>query len=390
MEKYCSEFTKLGVSDDDFFHALQARTVSVRGILKQLDRIVRHARKASAISTSLFSDREFSQEVSMKFDCEKYPLIRIVPDLFQKLETVINIAQDWLRSDKVYLEELKRQIDKTRERIKECHTRLELVKHEYNKVFAKLKQTQAELDDTDDTFEIIFKEISLLESKKVRMEMEISAVAKTLCHCRDQLRDLQSAELAYDSKEFADIDDVDGEAPEEEIEFESTKHYNSPSRGHTHASYRSRLCRDARCYSTKLDYLRKKKKSLTKKIYHKKEVIEVMESTETEICALTKRLKVLGKKKNKLTTEQEMLVAHLESMELAYQHRLHPEMHHSNKTQINPGKPPTGHKKRKPKSRKRTRNSPGKLSPSHCFICSSKISVGVLSFFLHFLCLIVC
>ena len=85
-----------------------------------------------------------------------------------------------------------------------------------------------------------------------------------------------------------------------------------------------------------------------------------------------------------------MLVAHLESMELAYQHRLHPEMHHSNKTQINPGKPPTGHKKRKPKSRKRTRNSPGKLSPSHCFICSSKISVGVLSFFLHFLCLIVC
>ena len=325
LEMYCSNYMKLGIQDDKYFKKLRSRTLRIRDNLRDYIKVSGSLTGTSSVVSDYFCHDEFSETIAIKYDCDKFPILRVVPDLIQKCEHVCTIAQDWLRSDKVYLEEVRQQIQKTKDRMKETSGECHSTKLKYERLFALLKQKQFELDDYDETFELTCKDIAQLECKKTRLEIEIHAVAKALRGCREQIRDLRSVSLSRQQSE--DCDGVDGMAPESEEELEEEEKHTVRGMGHAHTSYRTRLCRDARSHNVKLDYLRRKKKKLQRKIESHKSVLREMKDNESDILALSKELRVISRKKVKLLEEISSINSHLDSLEQVLTHRLNPTSH---------------------------------------------------------------
>ncbi|KAK2157897.1 hypothetical protein LSH36_182g05020 [Paralvinella palmiformis] len=306
LETYCSTYVKLGITDDHFYSALRSKTAKIRAILKHFDKVSNSLRQDGAASGDHFCDSHFSQELSLQFNCDTVGMIRVVPDLIQKLEMVIATGQDWLRSDKVYVEQIREEIETGHLVLKERESDFQKAKFEYDRLFLMVKQKQLELDEMDDDRDVILKELSRLEAKKTKVEMETLAVAKTLHGCRDQIRDLYSAT----GRHTAQADDVDGDNPDDRTISQS------------HSSYKSRLCKDASSYDAKLDYLRRKGKYLEKKLAHRRTVLAELDSAEAELQKLAKKLKTSGRRKAKCLEEVTSQKALLEILEQTLGKRL--------------------------------------------------------------------
>ena len=46
-------------------------------------------------------------QISGDVDCERFPLVRIIPDILQKFDEVLDSATLWLKCDKLYTENAK-------------------------------------------------------------------------------------------------------------------------------------------------------------------------------------------------------------------------------------------------------------------------------------------
>ena len=171
LETYCTSYAKLGITDDNFYKALKSRTIKIRGILIHFDKIADSLGKKNEVPVDYFSDFSFSQELSLQFNCDAFPILRIVPDLFQKLDTVIDTGQDWLRSDKVYLDQIRKEIENTQLRIKDIECDSQLVKLKYDQLFSLVKQKRFTMDDSEEHKETLWRDISKLEAMKVKLDM---------------------------------------------------------------------------------------------------------------------------------------------------------------------------------------------------------------------------
>ena len=128
-------------------------------------------------------------------------------------------------------------------------------------------------------------------------------MSRTLNGCREQLHDLVSA-----GPSSSDTDDVDSVAPE--------------YRRHTHASYISRLCKDARAHSVKLGYVRRRKRHIEKQISQKRAMLTDLERRETDLRNISKKLKASSRRKVKLFEEISAQKGLLETLEDVLRTRL--------------------------------------------------------------------
>ena len=323
LELYCANYAKLGSADDKFFKSLRHRTVSIRDHMKSFEKLVEVLDKKLPLCETYFSDCFFSQEISIVCDCDSYPLLRVVPDLIQKMELSCDTASDWLRSDKVYLEQVEKEIEDVRSHIRETENSLKMCKLEYESIFKLLKQRQIETDEYDDNVDALWKELSKMKAKKARLEIEIMAVEKTLSGTRDHLRELNNSTVEHRCY-CSDSDEVDLDCT-----------YYS---GNASSSYKSRLSRDAETQTMKLESLHKKKKKLEKQIAKKRAVLKDAESKEIEVQQLSKKLRAVGRQKAKFTEELEVGNSHMSELQEVIQRRLDPGAQTKKKTSQNSSK----------------------------------------------------
>ena len=303
LEMYCTNYVKLGNTDDKFFKGLRLRTVSIHDHVKAFEQLMEVLTKDSKLSEKYFCDGYFSQEIAIVCDCHTFPLLRIVPDLIQKIELSCDTASDWLRSDKVYVEAVQNEIENTRSRVNDSEHNLKLFQLEYDSTFKTLKDRQAESDYFDGNVDTLWKEVSKMEAKKARLDMQISAVEKSLSGCKENLRGLDTTERhCY----WSDSDEPDGYC------------------GQAHSSYKTRLNKDAEAHSAKLSTLMKKKQKLDKQISKKRAVLEEAQNKEIEVQKLRKRLRAIGKQKSKLSEEIDIESTHLQELQEVLKRRLNP------------------------------------------------------------------
>ncbi|XP_064637494.1 uncharacterized protein LOC135493832 [Lineus longissimus] len=68
----------------------------------------------NGLNSNLFSGTGISQEVTKRVNHAQFPVLRLVPDLTEKLEFICKIAHDWIDRDEAYVEEIKTHILRTR------------------------------------------------------------------------------------------------------------------------------------------------------------------------------------------------------------------------------------------------------------------------------------
>ena len=314
---YCSDYCPLGVSDDQFYKTLISRTRHIKDNLADYCEMCKLLKQNYTIDTSLFCDDKLSQEVAIELNCDTYQVLRIVPDLIQKLETSFDIAHDWLRSDRVYVSEAQQQIEKTNDKLKFLENHKKLTKLDYDKTYTQLKHCQLEYDAYSKASENIQNELSKLEVRKTRLQMEILAVSKTLKTYRENVKGCPTvnkigkheASSSDDISLDGDVDEIDGEA------------LISDRPGHAQSSHRTRVFRDTRAHAVKLKYLRDKLRKICRRISHNKRILMRYNSLDDELKILSRRLRSIGRKKNKISEKKQTLNEQLTRLQKALHSR---------------------------------------------------------------------
>ena len=323
IRQHCSNYVSLGISDDDFYISLRARTLSIKDILGQFDLLLKFLGEEGTDTPSmvLFSDCDFSLEISISTDCEMFPLLRIAPDLIQKLDTVLDVAQDWLRSDKVYVEQVQREIAKTRTKFTDVKGKFETVKLEYDKTFTKLKQKQSQYDDSDMTNEDLWRGLSKLEATRTRLDIDIAILDKNICVCRENMQDMGSASTRTSQSGVASGRLLSRRQSRDDVY--STRAL--PRDGSVaHSSYMTQLSKDADAHHTKLETLHQKRILVKKEIAEKRALLIELEANETEIHYLSKKLRNAGKLKSKCKHKLNTITSHIQNLEQLLLARLRP------------------------------------------------------------------
>ena len=146
LKVFCSDYHKLGIADDAFYDSLQSRTEVVDNYTERFDELSEVISIGSAIPQDLLGYSYFSQELAIELDCHNFPVLRVIPDLIQKLEMACDIAAEWLRNDKVYVQELEQEINEYNDKIHDLEITSKSRKLKYERLFAELKQKQSQLD----------------------------------------------------------------------------------------------------------------------------------------------------------------------------------------------------------------------------------------------------
>ncbi len=301
LQSYCSGHVTLGLSDDCFFRDLHIRAASLDGMLKKLSMMtdIIYGQKTHTYQDleSYFSDEGLSFDISLKHDCHTFPIIRAVPDILQKLDGVMGIIQDWLRSDKVYLQEVEKCIEDTKKELKSVVFECQHIKLEKQQHFAKLRTQQMERENDLESNADVNKHLKTLESKKVRLEIEISATKRTLMNCKEQLED---------------IDEIDGNVSTDNTNDNSPFQIQNSNFRETHESYRRHVSKDERILGSRLLMLHSKMSRWHKSISILQGQLQQSKSRQVEIEQISKKLKNIGKRKIKLETHKKELQSRVE------------------------------------------------------------------------------
>ncbi|XP_038046405.1 uncharacterized protein LOC119720682 [Patiria miniata] len=68
----------------------------------------------TGVNQKLFSSDKFSLEVAETCDTKRYPVLRLMPDLFQKFHFVLHLLGKWRANDQIYMEDIQFKLIKTK------------------------------------------------------------------------------------------------------------------------------------------------------------------------------------------------------------------------------------------------------------------------------------
>lgn len=306
LEVYCSNYRALGIRDDTYYQSVPKRALRSKEELVNLERICICIGQGMNVSNGYYTCNGFSQDVALKFDCDAFPILRIVPDLLQKVDCALDACQDWLRSDKVYVQQVEEQVSKGSDTISQQEARLRQIQFEYEQTFACLKSKRAEVVQLKE-LESENKDMNQIEANRSKIKMEISVVSRTLDSCQNRIRDIQSAELHTIFHEDGE-DLLGSSAPESELRLGMQK------LGSTYHAYKARLQFDEEIHSTKHDFLKQKLRKTNRRIRMHKEATAKIEGLKREINRLSKKVRHLGERKCHLTTDLAESNAHLDML----------------------------------------------------------------------------
>ena len=198
LQLYCSDYIKLGISDDKFYKTLHLRTMKIDNRLQRFEKLISCVDENLPIQSEYFSDCFFSQELAIEFDCDTFPIVRLISDLIQKLEVSCDTAADWLRSDRVYMEEVEREIENRRSKVHDIEHQLQQHQLVYDSTFASLKLKKINKDDNE--VELLSKSIRVTGREKARLAEELDWANSQLTKIVIAMRNRMYPNLNSDKK----------------------------------------------------------------------------------------------------------------------------------------------------------------------------------------------
>ncbi|XP_019630453.1 PREDICTED: uncharacterized protein LOC109474563 isoform X1 [Branchiostoma belcheri] len=117
-----------------------------------------------------FSNELFSQTVADEVDCTTCPLLRLIPDVLQKLNAVFTRAQTWLRRDILYVQNTKAALHRASKKCVQMKRRYDLAKEAFAQLQREATETEKSIRSHEERLAHIKEEIQRFrkEREKVR------------------------------------------------------------------------------------------------------------------------------------------------------------------------------------------------------------------------------
>jgi len=129
-----------------------------------------------------FSKKGISQEISEQIDCKRFGVVRLIPDIIQKLESVVQQSTIWLKHDLWYTQSSKSALcrahrrclktEKLWQQACQIHERLYV---EWNKASAKFQNSVNKLDNLEKRISSLQEEVIRLEGQHKIIKMKIQS-----------------------------------------------------------------------------------------------------------------------------------------------------------------------------------------------------------------------
>ncbi|XP_071127000.1 putative leucine-rich repeat-containing protein DDB_G0290503 isoform X1 [Mytilus edulis] len=159
---YSSDDINLEVSNrytldiSDYITELERELTNTRLLLKSLD---------SGLHQDLFKDSEFSEKLLVACDLKAFPILRLIPDLENKISNLCDISRKWLNRDEEYMYEVNDYIRKTRTITKRRSDVLKNQKEKQKKIEKSVKSTQILLQNNREKLHTIESELNQLDEQ---------------------------------------------------------------------------------------------------------------------------------------------------------------------------------------------------------------------------------
>ena len=159
---YSSDDINLEVSNrytldiSDYITEMERELTNTRLLLKSLD---------SGLHQDLFTDSVFSEKLLVSCDLKAFPVLRLVPDLANKIGILCDISRKWLNRDEEYMYEVNDYIRKTRTITKKRSEDLKNQKEKQKKIEKAVKSTQILLQNNREKLQNIESELNHLEEQ---------------------------------------------------------------------------------------------------------------------------------------------------------------------------------------------------------------------------------
>lgn len=146
-------------------------TEEISGYIAELERELTNMRLLmktydSGIHQDLFSQNsKFAEKVLVSCDLKAFPILRLAPDLAEKMENVCAIARKWLDRDEQYMYEVNNYIKETRNIAKKREEDLKNQKEKQKKIEKAVKTASILLHNNKEKLQKIESELNSLEGQ---------------------------------------------------------------------------------------------------------------------------------------------------------------------------------------------------------------------------------
>ena len=110
VQSFCRNYQSLEGEFD--LKWARAANLELKNNLQGISTLLREAQ--TGVNPKLFSTDKFSMDVAETLDTKRYPILRLFPDVFQKLHFVLHLVGKWRANDQIYLEDVQFKLIKTK------------------------------------------------------------------------------------------------------------------------------------------------------------------------------------------------------------------------------------------------------------------------------------
>ncbi|XP_039265184.2 uncharacterized protein LOC120340864 [Styela clava] len=155
----------------------------------------------------LYSEEHFSKKVASEVDCEKYPVVRLVPDILQKFNEVITLASMWLKRDAMYVQSAKSALQRAHRRFlkterlwRQARDSQRHLRTEWENLFGELQNHTVRLHSVEDDVKILKEEMNKYRGVKKLLENKIKTTDENIDQLRAKHRALRKRVIVLSTK----------------------------------------------------------------------------------------------------------------------------------------------------------------------------------------------
>jgi len=119
----------------------------------------------SGIHQDLFTPSDFTEKLVVSCDLKAFPILRLIPDLTEKIESVCALSRKWLERDEQYMYEVNNYIKETRNRTKQREADLKNHKEKQKKIEKAVRSAHILLHSNREKLQKIESELNNLEEQ---------------------------------------------------------------------------------------------------------------------------------------------------------------------------------------------------------------------------------
>ncbi|CAK8684955.1 unnamed protein product [Clavelina lepadiformis] len=153
---------------------------------------------SEGVPVHLFSNSGISKEISGDVDCERFPLVRIIPDILQKFDEVLDSATLWLKCDKLYTENAKcglhrahRRYVKTERMWQETRQSHRQLLCEWDHMNGEVHTNSTRLETLEHDIEMLREDMSKSQDQRRTLEIKMRNANENIDHLRTRHRALR-------------------------------------------------------------------------------------------------------------------------------------------------------------------------------------------------------